>query len=54
VPIVWSVVLFLGPSVDKRTLNLFTKDNVYFLYIFPYLSFEEISDTILQHCTNTI
>jgi len=40
--------------VDKRTVNLFTEDNVYFLYIFAYLSLNEISDPILQHCTNTI
>jgi len=40
--------------VDKRTVNLFTEDIVYFLDIFAYLSSEEIYDTILRHCTNTI
>jgi len=40
--------------VDKGTVNLFTEDNVYFLYIFAYLSLDEISDPILQNCTNTI
>ena len=52
VPKVHSFVLILGPSVDKRVVNLFTEDNVYFLYIFA--SLDEISDPILQNCTNTI
>lgn len=47
-------MLFLGPTVDKRTVNLFTEDNIYFLYILAYLSLDQISHPILQNYTNTI
>jgi hypothetical protein len=54
VPKVCSFVLFLGPTLDKRAVNLYTENDVYFLYIFGYLSLDEIFDPLLQNCTNTI